>query len=198
MARNLELKARLVDLQAARATAARLSGGPPEVLEQVDTYFRCPRARLKLREAPGQTAHLIAYVRPDEAEAKASDYLIAPVADAAALRAALGAALGIWGEVRKRRELSLVENVRIHLDEVEGLGTFLEFEAVLSSPDDQRRAPGQLDRLAGEFGLGTSDLVPASYSDLLLPSWGTGDGLTAADTTGSSATPETTPRRRTG
>jgi len=69
--------------------------------------------------------------------------------------------------VRKRREIYLVENVRIHLDEVEGLGTFLEFEAMLDQqhPDEQV-ARELLDRLAGEFGLGPDSLLSGSYGEL--------------------------------
>jgi predicted adenylyl cyclase CyaB len=166
MPRNLELKARLTDLAAARRTAARLSGGPPEVLEQVDTYFACSHGRLKLREIAGQTAQLVAYSRPDQPAARASDYRLAPIEDAAGLKAALSAALGVWAVVRKRRELSLVENVRIHLDQVEGLGAFVEFEVLLGSPEDERGAPDQLERLAREFGLAASNLISSSYSDL--------------------------------
>jgi adenylate cyclase class IV len=169
MARNLELKSRLHDLPSARLVAARLSGGQPQVLEQVDTYFFCPRGRLKLREIPGEIPHLVAYVRPDQSAARTSDYLLVPVSDAPELKAALAAALGVWGTVHKRREVSLVENVRVHLDEVERLGTFLEFEAVLHTPEQERLPPAQLDRLSQEFGLEPGDFIAGSYSDLLLP-----------------------------
>jgi predicted adenylyl cyclase CyaB len=169
MARNLELKARLRDLATARQVAGRLSGGVPQVLEQVDTYFSCRQGRLKLREESGGTAHLVAYARPDESAARLSDYRLVPVNDPAGLKAALIATVGLWGEVRKRRELSLVENVRIHLDQVEGLGEFLEFEAVFQTLGDKERAASQLAALSGQFGIEPADLIAGSYSDLLLP-----------------------------
>jgi len=169
MARNLELKARLLDLALARQVAARLSGGAPQVLEQVDTYFLCRQGRLKLRQESGSTAHLVAYARPDHSDARLSDYRLVPVADAAGLKEALVATVGLWGEVRKRRELTLVENVRIHLDQVAGLGDYLEFEAVFQAPGDEQRAAAQLAELSRHFGIQPADLVAGSYSDLLLP-----------------------------
>ncbi|MGK3856667.1 class IV adenylate cyclase, partial [Enterococcus faecium] len=81
--------------------------------------------RLKLREIDGQAAVLIWYDRPDHDAARLSKYHLVPVADPAALKAALTDALGVRGEVRKRREIYLWHNVRIHLDEVAGLGSFL-------------------------------------------------------------------------
>lgn len=170
MARNLEFKARLHDPILARRLAARLSGGPPEVLEQTDTYFRCGQGRLKLREIAGQAAYLVAYERADEAAARLSHYQLVVIENAAGLKTALTTTLGVWGEVRKRREVSLVENVRIHIDQVQGLGDYLEFEAVLTSALEAARAAGQLELLAQQFAVEPSDLEPRSYSDLLLPS----------------------------
>ena len=83
---NVELKARLVDLDRARGLARQLSGGPPEILRQVDTYFRCAAGRLELRKISGQPSQLIAYARADETGPRTSAYRIVPVADAATLR----------------------------------------------------------------------------------------------------------------
>lgn len=168
MARNLELKARLHELAPAQRLAARLSGCPPEVLEQTDTYFRCARGRLKLREISGHAAYLVAYQRADEPAARLSHYQLVVVDDSAGLKAALTTTLGVWGEVRKRREVSLVDNVRIHVDQVDGLGDYLEFEAVLTSAAEEAQADRQLQRMAQAFRLAPSDLEPRSYSDLLL------------------------------
>ena len=86
---NVELKARIADLDGAREVARRLCGGLPETLRQVDTYFRCTEGRLKLREIEGQQAQLIAYERSDNLSSRPSDYCIVDVADPAPLRAAL-------------------------------------------------------------------------------------------------------------
>jgi len=164
--RNIELKARLHNLDEARATADRLATEYVGIQLQTDTYFVCAQGRLKLREIDAQVAQLVAYERANETASKASDYYLLPVADTALMKQALTAALGLRGVVRKRREIFLVENVRIHLDEVDGLGTFLEFEAVLGPEVDDRRGEQQVAELRAGFGIQSEDLLSHSYSDM--------------------------------
>jgi adenylate cyclase, class 2 len=164
---NLELKARHADLTAARAAAFLLGARPAGVEEQTDTYFRVPNGRLKLREIAGQPAVLIFYERPDEHSARLSGYLLVPVPDPALLKGALTAALGIRGVVHKRREILLWHNVRIHLDEVADLGTFVEFEAVLGKGAEESVAATRLEELGSALKIQAADHVAASYADLL-------------------------------
>jgi predicted adenylyl cyclase CyaB len=165
--RNIELKVRLRDPEAARRTAQGVATQRLGTQRQVDTYFHCHQGRLKLRQIDGEAAQLVWYVRRDLAGPKRSDYMLVPVADAQMLKVALSAALGVRGVVEKRREIFLVENVRIHLDEVVGLGSFLEFEAVLSSEVGEPQGQAQVDALAERFGVIGGDLVGESYIDLL-------------------------------
>lgn len=166
--RNLERKARCPNLSAAAAAAERLGARREGVLEQTDVYFRVPQGRLKLRTIAGQSAVLIWYERPNETTARWSRYHLVPVSEPAVLRAALAAALGERGEVRKRRTLWMWHNVRIHLDEVEGLGTFIEFEAVMSAGEDDATAQTRLTELGTALGLTAAEDVAGSYADLLL------------------------------
>ncbi len=163
---NIELKARLVDLDRARRIAAELATQRLEPQHQIDTYFHCRSGRLKLRQIDGLTAQLIWYERPDREGPKASDYHLVPVPDAEALKAALAGALGIRTVVEKRREIFLWHNVRIHLDEVAGLGAFLEFEAVLSAEIDEAAGHTQVDELIGRFGIPSADLLSGSYGEM--------------------------------
>jgi adenylate cyclase class 2 len=165
--RNLEVKARHADLAAARAAAERLGARAAAVEVQTDTYFRVPHGRLKLRAIEGQPAVLIWYDRPDNTGTRGSDYYLVPVPDAAALKAALTAALGVRGEVRKRRAIYLWHNVRIHLDEVAGLGNFVEFEAVLAAAEDEVTAASRLDELGRALAILPGDHLAPSYADLL-------------------------------
>jgi predicted adenylyl cyclase CyaB len=165
--RNLELKARHPDLAAARETVRRLGAQPAGTEDQTDTFFHVPQGRLKLREIDGRPAVLIWYDRPDDEGVRPSRYHLVTVEDPAGLRAALAAGLGVRGQVRKRREIFLWHNVRVHLDEVAGLGTFVEFEAVLSPTEDEAISQARLDRLGETLAIDSSLRVSRSYVDLL-------------------------------
>ena len=165
--RNIELKARCPDLDAARDAAQRLGAQFAGTLEQRDTYFVVPRGRLKLRQTASRGAELVAYARENSAAVRGSDYRLVVVPDPAALVAALEASLGVRGDVVKTRELWMWRRVRIHLDRVERLGTFLEFEAVLDpgEPDDEGHR--KIAALREALHVRDPDLIGTSYSDLL-------------------------------
>jgi adenylate cyclase class 2 len=179
---NIELKARVADLEVARKTAERLATSYLGVQEQTDTYFHCPQGRLKLREIvdygtqPSDASaartkrsrtELISYDRLDEYEAKESFYQRVEITDPARVRE-LKSQMGTRAVVFKRREVFLYHNVRIHLDEVANLGTFLEFEAVLGGSIDAISGRAQVALLEDEFSIDLDDLVESSYIDLLL------------------------------
>ncbi|CAN5363998.1 class IV adenylate cyclase [soil metagenome] len=169
MAKNIEIKARLDDLSKARRLARKLKATPRGVLMQTDTYFRVGRGRLKLREihSPPVLAELIWYERSDEARARKSTYLLAPVSDPRSLKMALSAALGVLVVVRKRRELWMFRNVRIHLDQVAGLGRFVELEAVVGGRYNSATSRRNLLQVQTGLAIEKSMLLSKSYSDLI-------------------------------
>ncbi|REJ66994.1 MAG: CYTH domain-containing protein [Planctomycetota bacterium] len=169
---NIELKARLDDLQAARELAASLATEPGQVVEQTDVYYRCAAGRLKLRVSSCGPAQLVAYRRADVATSKASDYHLLDVDDPQRLAQMLSETLGVRCVVRKRREVFLYHNVRIHLDEVASLGTFLEFEAVLSDEISPDEGHSQIAYLSEVFRIEASDLLRGSYCDMVRPATG--------------------------
>ncbi len=165
--RNLELKARDRDPARSLRACEELGAEDRGTLIQRDTYFEVPRGRLKLREEPGAGATLIAYKRPDLAGNKESRYRLVEVPDPAELRAALAATLDVTVVVDKSRRLFIHEGVRIHLDRVEDLGDFIEFEGVAAGDEDPAGFTALLDDLRGTFGILKKDLLRESYSDLL-------------------------------
>jgi len=167
MATNVEIKARVRDIAAVRAIAEKLSDQPCTVLLQEDTFFLTPQGRLKLRVLAPDRGQLIYYERADAAGPKRSEYFVSPTDDPASLKAVLAPCLGVRGVVRKRRLLYMVGNTRVHLDEVEGLGAFLELEVGLGA--DQGEAEGQATarELMARLGIQESDLIVGAYMDLL-------------------------------
>jgi homotetrameric cytidine deaminase len=174
--RNVELKA--VDPDPARSLAVARDLGAEDrgILRQRDTYFRTRSGRLKLREEEPGGATLIQYDRPDGAEARESRYRLTDVADPDALRASLDSALGTLVVVDKRRHLLLWEGVRIHLDTVEGLGSFVELEGVAPAGSDLQAEHEKVARLREALQIG--EILTDSYSDRLLGA----DALIAAAT----------------
>ena len=101
MPRNIELKARVEDFERTTEVARGVATEYLGCLRQVDTYFVCGSGRLKLREIDGSGAELIAYSRADSAEARGSDYVIAPVTRPGEIKQAFSAALGVKIVVEK-------------------------------------------------------------------------------------------------
>jgi len=169
MARNVEWKARSCDPERQRQLAARLAGGPPEVLEQVDTFFPVSNGYLKLRQFSRGRGELIHYVRPVQAGPKLSSYSVVPTDQPEALRDLLAEALGVYGEVRKRRHVYIVGQSRIHFDKVELLGSFLEVEVVLRPEQSVAEGERIAASLRGELEVSEDELVEGAYITLLKP-----------------------------
>jgi adenylate cyclase class IV len=162
--RNLELKARCSSLPGAREVARALPASFAGTLLQTDTYFVVPHGRCKLREFGDGKAELICYHRDESGLERWSDYTRVPVSEPVTLRRALSQALGELVTVRKRRDLFLIESARIHIDEVEGLGGFIEFE-VTGGEEAERNA--LMGKLRGSFQIREEDCFQGSYADLL-------------------------------
>jgi predicted adenylyl cyclase CyaB len=165
---NIEFKARLSSIGAAVKIAEGLNAKDCGNLLQTDTYFHTPTGRLKIRQiGRGPEGQLVAYDRPDRPEARSCDYDLVHVPLASDLIAALARTLGIRTVVRKTRRLFLWKNIRIHLDRVDDLGIFLEFEAVIGEEDDPEQARRDLERLRAEFSIAPEDILPKSYCDMV-------------------------------
>jgi adenylate cyclase class 2 len=162
--RNVELKAVCADLLGAHEVCRALGAADHGVLIQRDTYFSVASGGLKLREESPGRPHLIQFSRADEAAARLSSYRVVFVDDAGAMRDALGAALGIRGAVAKRRHLFLWCDVRIHLDEVDGLGAFIELEAVAPAGSDLSLEYRRVAALRESFGITDARVCATGYA----------------------------------
>ena len=169
MPRNIEIKARLLDPGATVAKVASLASEGPTVIEQDDTFFACSGGRLKLRAFPGGTGELIFYRRADQAGPKESFYVRSPTASPDSLREALTLAHGEAGRVRKKRQLFLIGRTRVHLDDVEQLGHFLELEVVLADGEAAEDGMREAHALMASLGIAPAQLVEQAYVDLLAP-----------------------------
>jgi adenylate cyclase class 2 len=166
--RNIELKAIDPDPSASLEVCRALGAEDRGVIAQRDTYFEVARGGLKLRDEQPGRPHLIQFERASEPQQRESRYRIIGVSDGAALCAALAAAIGIRGVVVKRRRLLLWQSVRIHLDEVEQLGRFIELEAVAPADSDLAHEHQLIAELRDALGITDERLVAVGYATQLL------------------------------
>ncbi|MGC2289581.1 MAG: class IV adenylate cyclase [Thermoplasmata archaeon] len=165
---------RLVELKAHVDSPAHVDGqlrglGAVHVssLYQRDVYFAGVQGRLKLRfQRPGRD-QLVHYDREDRASTKESQVQLSVLPPDHGLEDVLSRALGVLVVVTKQREVFEWDGTRVHLDSVEGLGNFLEFERVVSSDAAAREAHARLSAMLSKLGLGRDALRAGSYSDLL-------------------------------
>lgn len=167
MATNIEIKARVMDFDGLARRVEALCDTPGVTLEQEDTFFNTPGGRLKLRVLAPDHGELIYYARDNASGPKRSDYFISTTTEPDALKTVLAAAWGIRGVVRKQRLLYMVGNTRIHLDTVEGLGTFMELEVVLAAGQSEPQGFATAIELMARLGIADSNLVDVAYIDLL-------------------------------
>jgi predicted adenylyl cyclase CyaB len=166
VARNVEIKARIGSVPALEPRVRAIAGPQCTELRQTDVFFNCAGGRLKLRHLAGAPAELIYYRRPDDRGPRESFYLRTQVPDAAGLERQLACAYGIRAMVRKRRLVYISGRTRIHLDEVEGLGHFLELEVVLSEDEPAATGVHEARALMERLGIAEAQLIPGAYVDL--------------------------------
>ncbi len=166
----MEIKAILRDLNRIKSELAKQNAVLKGVDHQVDTYFQMAegKGRLKLREGEIEN-NLIHYNRPNQAESKLSEVTLHKPNEAETLKRVLENALGTKVVVDKKREIYFIRNVKIHLDKVEGLGEFVEIEAIDEKNEfTETELREQCEELMADFGIEKSDLCKVSYSDMLL------------------------------
>lgn len=164
---NIEIKARSKRNADIRAILVEHGADFRGIDHQIDTYFNVDSGRMKLRE--GTIEHsLIYYERSDQAGPKSSKvHLYRPQADPA-LKAVLSAALGVWKVIDKRREIAFIDNVKFHLDMVEGLGEFMEIEAIdVDGSLGEAHIQQQCRYYMTLLGIQAEDLLTNSYSDMV-------------------------------
>lgn len=165
---NIEIKARVNDPAFVRGYLVKAGADYKGTDVQTDTYFNVPAGRLKLRQGNIEN-NLIYYNRPNQQGPKQSDFMLSPVPDGDGLKSILTRALGIKVAVTKKREIYYINNIKFHIDELEGLGSFVEIEAGNKLADlSVEQLQEQCRFYMQEFGINEEDLLSHSYSDMLL------------------------------
>jgi predicted adenylyl cyclase CyaB len=168
MKRNIEIKALAKEFQTQLEIAKNISTTSPQILIQEDTFFNVPQGKLKLRKFSEDYGELISYSRPEQKKAKQSSYEICPTETPDLLKKTLALNLAILGRVKKKRHLYFYNQTRIHFDEVEKLGFFIEFEYVLEKNEPIEKGKEMVKFLQNKLLIRDQDLISVAYIDLLL------------------------------
>ncbi len=165
---NVEIKARCGDPDFIRKYLLSQNAEFRGTDEQTDTYFNVTNGRLKLREGNIEN-NLIFYERDNNAGPRSSHFNLVKVEDASGLKEVLTKSIGVKVVVKKHREIYYIRNVKFHIDEVPGLGSFVEIEAGNILADiSAGEFKKQCDHYMRELDIQEGDLIEISYSDMLL------------------------------
>lgn len=163
---NVEVKHELREPDLCRSIITRLGARLAATLRQRDTYFRVPDGRLKKREVEGEGAEWIHYHRQNRPQPRLSNFTIYTEQEALARYGQ--APLPVWVIVEKSREVWLMGEVRLHIDEVERLGKFFEIEALVTPRQHVGNCRREVDRIVKELGpIVLGEVIPVSYSDMM-------------------------------
>jgi len=175
--RNLELKSRYHNVEKLRNLAREIGAEYQKTMRQTDTYFAVkdrfasplrsePKGRLKLRETDGEPAQLVYYEREDKQASSHSNYLICEISNPVDFKKVMIAAFGLKVEVIKSRELWMFRSTRIHIDEVNGLGHFVELETVIDKQTD-KEAQKEHQFVKEKLEIDDAKLIAFSYGDMI-------------------------------
>jgi len=165
--RNVEIKARTRNWNKLNKNVRQKSDGPGTLIRQADTFFYVMRGRLKLRQIDHGYGELSYYQREDSGGPRMSNYQIFPTEDPLTLLGLMTSAMGVRGVIAKTRHLFWIGQTRIHLDEVDGLGRFIELEAVLRP--DQTESDGKeiVHGILEQLCIDKQEVIDCAYIDLL-------------------------------
>lgn len=163
---NIEIKAAYSNLQKAREICKEMKASFVGNDRQIDTYFNVPNGRLKLRNSSLSGTYLIPYIRPNQAGPKKSDYARIDISEPDKVKSLFVELMGVGQIVAKTREIYLIENVRVHLDSVDGVGTFFELEAVYEDESQRNQEEQKVKNLMEKFEISTDSLQQTSYQQM--------------------------------
>ena len=167
MAKNIEIKAWAGDFNRQKTIAKTLCKHPGEQIWQEDIFFNISKGRLKLRIFDSGSGELIYYIRADSSGPKVSQYEISVINEPESLKSILTSSLGVRGVIKKQRTLYKIGLTRIHFDQVEGLGNFIELEFVMQDNISKNEALQTIENLMEKLEIQDNHLVNTAYIDMI-------------------------------
>jgi predicted adenylyl cyclase CyaB len=167
MAASTEIKAQIHTTITLQETLEAISDTPVQEIFHEDIFFHTSKGRLKLRILSADSGQVIYYEQDTVSGPKPSNCHIYPTSTPASLKQNLSSEYTVRGTIKKKRLLYMVKNARIHLDEVDGLGTFLEIEVVLNPGQSVEEGAHIAHGLIDTLGITGEDMSEEAYIDLM-------------------------------
>lgn len=165
----VELKAKVGNLEPIRSRLMALDAKHIGTFRQTDIYFVVPKGRLKLRQIDGaEETRLIYYERQNISRPKRSAVFVVEVPKSKSFSALLKNILKVKAIVRKTREIYWHLRTQIHLDTVDSLGCYVEFER--KTPNSAKEIDENvklLEKLMKTLEISHETLEKLSYADLV-------------------------------
>ena len=169
MAKNIEIKAILREPAAVEKRIKQFTGNDiSAVLHQTDTFYRSPFGRIKIRGINNNSTELIFYNRTNSAEVRKCRYYRFKLYFPKITKGLFKTFFGTRGKVEKERRLYFYGNTRIHIDRVNNLGSFIEFEYVVDEIHQEEKGYEVVNELMNNLGIKDEDVLSVSYIDMLI------------------------------
>ena len=166
--RSVEIKHELRDPELAIAGLRKLRAINVGTTFQIDSCYRLSSGRLIKRVIEGEPTEWIAYHRDDSPQACVCRFTVYSENEA---HTRFGTRdMPVWTRVRKRRELWIAGPVRIHVDMVDRLGWFIEFEALISPRQNAGQCRRLVESVRNKMRIALGEAISVSYSDLAIAS----------------------------
>ncbi|MCA9279618.1 MAG: CYTH domain-containing protein [Phycisphaeraceae bacterium] len=163
---SVEYRAELRDAHFATSILRKIGATRIISLDVVDTYFNIPSGTLKKREAQDEPVDFVFYERKAIAGPKLCTFTIYSK-EAAKQRYGVQP-LPVLARVMKRRSIYMLGNVKIHIDDIEDIGTFIEFETLVSRELNARHCHQQINTLREKLAMLLGEPISQRYADLVL------------------------------
>ncbi len=162
---NFEIKTKISDYAEILEKIKSIGAVYKETMSQIDYYFRIGTKKEKIREINHQEISLISYKRSEKNGRKDSNYTIKTLS--LEQKKSLLEQKPLLCLVDKTRQLWMYKNTRIHLDNVTGLGNFMELETVVKDIS-KNQGLDEFEEVVNKLEINFEKAEPFSYSDLIL------------------------------
>jgi predicted adenylyl cyclase CyaB len=162
---NFEVKTRISNFEEILKKIQNIGAVYKETMSQIDYYFKIGIEKEKIREINHHTMSLISYKRLEKGGRKDSNYDIKTLS--LKQKKTLLEHKPLLCLVDKTRQLWMYKNTRIHIDNVVGLGNFMELETVVKDIS-KNQGLNEFKEVVKKLEIDLEETEPFSYSDLIL------------------------------